>query len=49
VGRRSNKTGWLTFFIVCDVVACAMLLGIITTLAHAGLPVHCAGMTEASQ
>ncbi|KAG7286621.1 hypothetical protein NEMBOFW57_008932 [Staphylotrichum longicolle] len=45
-GRRSNKTGWLTFFIVCDVVMCAILLGIITTLSHAGLPVHCAGMTR---
>lgn len=44
-GQRSKKKSWLTGFVVCDVVMCATLLGIINMLARAGLPVHCAGIT----
>ncbi|AEO64286.1 uncharacterized protein THITE_2110271 [Thermothielavioides terrestris NRRL 8126] len=47
-GQRSSKTPWLTGFAVCDVLVCAVLLGIISTLAHAGLPVHCGGMTRSN-
>ncbi|KAK4242756.1 hypothetical protein C8A03DRAFT_39921 [Achaetomium macrosporum] len=45
-GQRSKRTSWLTGFAVCDVFFCGVVLGIITTLARAGLPTHCAGMTR---
>lgn len=45
-GQRSRKTPWLASFVVGDLIVCTTLLGTITTLAHAGLPVHCAGMTR---
>ncbi|KAK4119540.1 hypothetical protein N657DRAFT_658942 [Parathielavia appendiculata] len=45
-GQRSRRTSWLTCFVVFDVIMCGVLLGAITTLARAGLPVHCAGMTR---
>ncbi|KAK4100562.1 hypothetical protein N658DRAFT_98610 [Parathielavia hyrcaniae] len=44
--RRSRRTPWLTAFVVLDLIMCGVLLGAITTLARAGLPLHCAGMTR---
>jgi hypothetical protein len=44
--QRSKNTSWLGCFVFCDVLFCAITLGIITLLARAGLPVHCKGMTE---
>ncbi|KAK4158368.1 hypothetical protein C8A00DRAFT_10838 [Chaetomidium leptoderma] len=43
-GHRSKKSSWLTGFVVCDVLVCAVLLVMISTLARAGLPVHCAAL-----
>ncbi|KAK4229483.1 hypothetical protein QBC38DRAFT_359630 [Podospora fimiseda] len=45
--RASNKkSNWLVLLVVLDVFFCGVLLGIITLLAHAGLPLHCAGLTR---
>ena len=49
VSRRSTKTAWLIAFVVCDVLSCAILLGIIATFSRAGLPIQCGGMTQDRQ
>ena len=49
VSKRSTKTSWLIAFVVCDVLSCAILLGIIATFARAGLPAQCGGMTRDRQ
>ncbi|KAL2021282.1 hypothetical protein VTK56DRAFT_7361 [Thermocarpiscus australiensis] len=44
--HRSKKTARFACCVVCDVFVCGVLLAIITLLAHAGVPLHCAGMTR---
>ncbi|KAK4164530.1 hypothetical protein QBC43DRAFT_47912 [Cladorrhinum sp. PSN259] len=44
--KGSKKSNWLIFLVVSDVLFCGVVLGIITLLAHAGLPLHCAGLTR---
>ncbi|KAK3994585.1 hypothetical protein QBC44DRAFT_42006 [Cladorrhinum sp. PSN332] len=44
--RASKKSNWLVVLVVFDVLFCGVVLGIITLLAHAGLPLHCAGLTR---
>ncbi|KAK4190760.1 hypothetical protein QBC35DRAFT_54188 [Podospora australis] len=45
-GKRSSIKPWLVTFIVLDVLFCGMVLSIVSILARAGLPMHCAGMAR---
>lgn len=45
IGGRSKRAGWLTFFIVCDVLFVGVDIAIITVLARAGLPASCVGFS----
>lgn len=46
IGGRSKRTGWLVYFLVSDVVCTGISIGLITILARAGVPTHCAGLTR---
>ncbi|OIW25062.1 hypothetical protein CONLIGDRAFT_80699 [Coniochaeta ligniaria NRRL 30616] len=45
-GGRSRRSGWLTCFIVSDAMFIGAVVGLITVLARAGLPVMCVGLTS---
>jgi hypothetical protein len=45
-GGRSKRSGWLTAFIVNDILSIGVAVGLITLLARAGLPSMCVGLTN---
>lgn len=46
VGARSKQASWLVCFLTCDVIFSGVDIALITVMARAGVPTHCAGLTR---